>query len=80
MVALPREPCTGLSTPSKILSGFHKCGKEPGGEPWIDIKISGSALWPPGGYVLCWSLELKMHPGIGHMPDTSDGYKKKKYD
>ena len=47
-MALPHEPCTHLSTPSKILSGFSNCWKEPGAELWIDIKISVLTLHPRG--------------------------------
>ena len=35
---------TCLCTPSKVFSVFWKCRKEPGGEPWIDTKISGFTL------------------------------------
>ena len=49
-MALPIEPFKWWSTPTEIFSGFCKCRKEAEAEPWIDIKLSGSTLWPCGDH------------------------------
>ena len=46
MICRGATVCTKYTVmyPSKTFSGFRKCGKEPGVEPWIDIKRSGLTL------------------------------------
>ena len=60
VMALPCESCTRWYTPSKRFSGLRKWEKEPGFEPLIDTKISGSTLWICGDPVYCCWVVLQL--------------------